>query len=229
MNNTIKVLLSVLMVSLSVFFVEINEYNKDIKVNSITEQILGKSTNFITKNYVDKQTEYSNFEIDLATKEMNQELEKIEYISDIKEWFVAYKNLIYKYSYIIDPPETIYDYFSDYELDLLFRVVQAEVGDEYSFESKVNVVSVIFNRLECNKFKNTLCEVLLEKNQFQSILDGRYKEVKVSESTILACEYVFMFGNTADGALFFESGDKNFHEKYAKFLFEDEAGHKFYK
>ena len=38
-----------------------------------------------------------------------EELEMINSISDKKEWFLLYKDIINRYSYILDIPETIYD------------------------------------------------------------------------------------------------------------------------
>lgn len=147
---------------------------------------------------------------------------EIESIEDKKEWFIVYKNIVDEYSYIIDPPETIYDYFNNEELDLLFHVVQAEVGDEYSFEQKVNVVSVIFNRFEHEKFPDTLPEILV-CDQFSPIANGRYKEVEVSEDTVLACEYAFIVEDTTDGCLFFDSNNALNYQ----FVFNDKA-HNFY-
>lgn len=98
---------------------------------------------------------------------------EIESIEDKKEWFIAYKSIIEEYSYIIDPPETIYEYFTEEELDLLFHVVQAEIGDEcYSFEQKANVASVVFNRLYHEKFPDALSEILVY-DQFSPISNGR--------------------------------------------------------
>lgn len=163
------------------------------------------------------------FEIDKVIEEMNQKMTEIESITDKKEWFISYKNIIEEYSHIIDPPETIYDYFTEEELDLLFHVVQAEVGDGYSFEQKINVCSVIFNRLEHERFPNTLSEILVY-DQFSPISDGRYKEVKVSEDTILTCEYAFMIEDTTNGCLFFDSNNTLNYQ----FVFNDSA-HNFYK
>lgn len=163
------------------------------------------------------------FEIDVAIEEMNQKMAEIESIEDKKEWFIAYKNIIDEYSYIIDPPETIYDHFTEEELDLLFRVVQAEIGDEYLFEPKVNVASVIFNRLEHERFPENLSEILVY-DQFSPISDGRYKEVEVSEDTILACEYAFQIEDTTDGCLFFDSNNTLNYQ----FIMNDGA-HNFYK
>lgn len=123
----------------------------------------------------------------------------------------------------MNQPETIYDYFSEEELELLFRVVQAEIGDEYSFEQKCNVASVIFNRLEHDRFPDTLLKILIP-SQFSTISNGSYKNVNISENTILACEYAFMIEDTADGCLFFDSNNALNYQ----FVFNDGA-HNFYR
>lgn len=144
-----------------------------------------------------------------------------------EEWFSQYKQLLKEYEGIAEAPITIYDQYTSEELDLLFRVVQAEIGDEYGFDEKCNVCSVIFNRILGSKFPNTLYEVLTP-NQFSTIKNGRIYDVAVSEKTIAACEYVFLFGDTTGGALYFESLRSNVHSSYAEYIFTDN-GHKFYK
>lgn len=223
MNRKIKIMLSVVIVSLSALVVPLKRHSKNIKTESVAVQVAAKPTEINIENFIEEQPVSINFEIDKAIEEMNQKMAEIESIEDKKEWFISYKNIIDEYSYIIDPPETIYDCFTEKELDLLFRVVQAEVGDEYSFEQKVNVASVIFNRLEHEKFPDTLLEILV-CDQFSPIADGRYKKVEVSENTILACEYTFMIEDTTNGCLFFDSNNTL---KY-QFVFNDSA-HNFYK
>ncbi len=161
-------------------------------------------------------------EVNTAIIEMDKEMQSIDSISDKKEYFIAYKEIVDKYSYILDPPETIYDYFTEDELDMFFHVVQAEIGDEYSFEQKCNVASVILNRIDHYKFSNEMFEILTP-DQFETIRNGSYRNVEVSEDTILACEYVFMFGDTTNGALFFDSNNTLNY----KFLASDGA-HNFY-
>lgn len=217
MNRRTRILLSIMIVSLSILIIPLNGYSKSIKAKSISMQVM-------PSKIVENQIKVSmNFKIDMAIKEMNQKMAEIEGIEDKKEWFILYKNIINKYSYIIDPPETIYDCFTDEELILLFSVVQAEVGDEYSFEQKANVASVVFNRLDHERFPNTLSEILVY-DQFSPIADGRYKEVVVSEDTILACEYAFSVSDTTNGCLFFDSNNSLNYE----FVFFDGA-HNFYK
>ena len=166
--------------------------------------------------------EIINNEVNSAIVKMGEEMSTIESITDKKEYLIAYKTIVDKYSYILDPPETIYDYFAEEELDMFFHVVQAEIGDEYSFDQKCNVASVVMNRIDHYRFSDEMFEILTP-DQFETISNGKYKEVEVSEDTILACEYVFMFGDTTGGALFFDSNNALNY----KLLFSDGA-HNFY-
>lgn len=162
-------------------------------------------------------------ELEIAQEEYDTKLENLNQTNLPKEeWFKQYKLLIEEHGDILGKPETIYDIFTQQELDLLFRVVQAEIGSEYSFEQKCNVVSVIYNRLKDERFGNTINEILVS-HQFSTISNGAIYRVTVDERTILACEYVYLFGDTTNGALFFDS---NGRLRYT-FVFNDGA-HNFY-
>ena len=192
-----------------------------------TEISVQENVDIINK-IMEEETELSeieklNNEVDAAIENMNVEMAEIESIENKKEWFIAYKEIVDRYSYILDPPEGIYDYYTDEELDMFFRVVQAEIGDEYTFEQKCNVASVILNRIEHYKFSDEMLEILTPQ-QFETVKNGSYKNVKVSEDTILACEYVFMIEDTTDGCLFFDSNKALNYE----FVFNDGI-HNFYK
>ncbi len=167
---------------------------------------------------------------EIAHTEYLAHMEKLNTCKNYKEWFLEYKTLINKYSSELDEVETIYDCFSEAELQLLFHVVEAEV-EGFGFEEKCNVASVIFNRLEHEGFGNTLFNVLIP-GQFTTIRNGKYKRVTPSEDTILACEYCFIIEETANGAIYFEGAKSNVHQAYATLVepkFEDHSGHKFYK
>lgn len=223
MNRKGKILLSIMIASLSAPVVPLVGHSENLKTESVAVQVAIRTTENTAEIFIEEQPTTINFEIDKVIEEMNQKMVKIESIADKKEWFIAYKNIINEYSYIIDPPETIYDYFTEEELDLLFHVVQAEVGDEYSFESKINVVNVIFNRFYHERFPDTLSDILVY-DQFSPIADGRYRKVEVTEDVILACEYAFMMEDTTDGCLFFDSNNTLNYQ----FVFNDGA-HNFYK
>ncbi len=132
MNKIIKILLSVVIVSLSALIVPLRGHGENIITEPVTVQELvtentGKQVEEIMKVSTNKIVAI-NFEIDEEIENMNQEMIEIESIEDKKEWFIAYKDIIDKYSEILDPPETIYYYFSDEEMYLLFHVVQEEIG-----------------------------------------------------------------------------------------------------
>lgn len=203
------------------FVAPIMGQNNDKTEISVQENI--DTTNEIIKETELSEIEKLNNEVDAAIENMNVEMAEIESIENKKEWFIAYKEIVDRYSYILDPPEGIYDYYTDEELDMFFRVVQAEIGDEYTFEQKCNVASVILNRIEHYKFSDEMLEILTPQ-QFETVKNGSYKNVKVSEDTILACEYVFMIEDTTDGCLFFDSNKALNYE----FIFND-GTHNFYK
>ena len=186
------------------FVAPIMGQNNDKTEISVQENI--DTTNEIIKETELSEIEKLNNEVDAAIENMNVEMAEIESIENKKEWFIAYKEIVDRYSYILDPPEGIYDYYTDEELDMFFRVVQAEIGDEYTFEQKCNVASVIFNRIYNEQFPNTMFEVLTS-DQFETISNGRYKNVEVSEETILACEYAFQIEDTTGGCLFFDNNN----------------------
>lgn len=161
---------------------------------------------------------------EIAEKRKSERLDEISDIEDKREWFIAYKEIVSDYDTILDLPDTIYDVFTEEELDFLFRVVQAEVGDEEStFEQKVNVARVIFNRLEHENFPDTLNEILTQENQFTVVTNKKYKQIEISGEIILACEYAYQIENRSE-LLFFDCNDTL---KYEKVM--NDGIHNFYK
>ncbi|MCM1234155.1 MAG: hypothetical protein NC489_28970 [Ruminococcus flavefaciens] len=213
------VLLAVMLVSLVLPFLVKNSENNEPEIKEVPIVIVTAKP----EEDEDKEiVETVNVE-KIAIDNFYDEMEYISKIEDTMEWYKNYKRVIEKYSYIVAPPETIYDYFTEDELDLLFHVVQAEVGDErYTFEQKSNVAGVIFSRVEHENFPDTLSEILIS-GQFSTIDNDRYREVIVTEETILACEYAFQIGSDADDCLFFDSDESLNY----KFIMNDEA-HNFY-
>ena len=166
---------------------------------------------------------------ELVIKKMQEEMKTVNTIEDKEQWFVAYKALVHKYEYIIDPPSTIYDYYTNEEINLIQRVVETEFYDQ-DFESKVNVACVVFNRIEDEEgnYGANVKEVVTAKNQFA------YGREKITESTILAIEYAFQIEDTTNGCVAFRSGEKpekwyTTETHYWTKQFEDNSGHAFYK
>ncbi len=225
-------ILIIILISIFVFIIKLNqEKNKtknDVYQSNMYEIDSQKNIRKYFKNFAINVNKHKDF------KSENEEIDDIdsEYEQIISEqkttgqWFIEYKEFINKHPN--KKAETIYETFSQTELDLLFKVVQAEVGN-YDFSSKVNVANVIFNRVKDEKFEDTLNEILIN-SQFATISNNAINKVTVDEETILACEYAFIFEDTTNGALFFDSTDGNsWAARNKKWIFKDEAGHNFYK
>lgn len=171
-------------------------------------------------------------EIDIVSEKIFEAQQRINALEceDTMEWFKKYKEIQDEYSEWIDKDETIYDYFDGSELDLLFHIVETEVRGEDNFDEKVNVASVIFNRIDHEDFPMNLIEILTERPQFSSYISGDYKNVTVTETTILACEYAFQFPDTTNGALWFDSTRGNsWADRNREYIFTDSVGHSFYR
>lgn len=158
---------------------------------------------------------------DIKSQEVLERQKELESIDDNEERFIEYKKLIDEYSEWVDPPETIYDYYTEDEIYLMQKCVETETFQQ-DFDSKVNVASVILNRINNDDFSNNVSEIIV-KGQFA------FGREDISEDTVLAIEYAFMFGDTTDGALYFHSNPKTDTFNGAKFIFTDDAGHHFYK
>lgn len=198
------------------------------EVEEINIEFIEESEQIVTEQNLENiKLQYSESTIDFKQRELLRKQKEILNIKDNKEYFLEYKKLIEEYSDWFDPPLNIYDYFDENEIDLLFKVVEAE-ATAGGFDEKANIASVIFNRLDHEKFGDTLNEILIP-SQFSPLLDGRAYKVEITEDTILACEYAFMIDDTTDGALYFEAKGSNVHAAYAEYMFTDQIGHSFYK
>lgn len=183
-------------------------------------------------NIVSSGNEVQQDEIDIVSEKIFEAQQRINALEreDTMEWFKKYKEIQNEYSEWIDIDETIYDYFDTSELDLLFHIVETEVRGENNFDEKVNVANVIFNRIKHEDFPTNLIDILTEYPQFSSYTSGAYKNVEITETTILACEYAFQFQDTTNGALWFDSTRGNsWADRNREYIFTDNVGHSFYK
>lgn len=216
MKKNMKIVTGILLIVVGIFTPIFNESPQPLNSEMITEW-----------EEIDNSLHDTTWKLDEYTMLLNEIPYDFNNDAEKMDWFIEYKNIINQYPKELHNTKTIYDVYSDSELDLLFRIVQAEAGDEYGFIEKTNVVSVIFNR--CQSENKTLTEILTAKSQFSPYSNGSYKTVIIDEKTILACEFVFMFGDTTDGCVAFKSRelDSNTWYGWTK-LFSDNA-HCFYK
>ncbi|MBQ7920679.1 MAG: cell wall hydrolase [Lachnospiraceae bacterium] len=122
------------------------------------------------------------------------------------------------------------------EYEMLLRIVEAEAGGEDT-EGKILVANVVLNRVESDKFPDTIEEVIFQKNgkvtQFSPVADGRYYTVEVSEDTIEAVNRALSGEDLSQGALYFaarssaDSDNMRWFDRHLTFLFKH-GGHEFF-
>ena len=204
-----------------------NNTDKQEKIRT-TEVKIEKSNLYKSKNDTNAYPENTNEEmienIQFKIREilLNAEMNELKTIEDKREWFVEYKRIINKYSKWFDPPETIYDVFTDDEINLICKTVETEcyMAD---FISKCNVASVIFNRIEMEGYGDTITNIICCENQFV------YGRDNITEDTILAVEYAFCIEDTTNGCVAFRSDVCPPSWYKWEYVFTDESGHHFYK
>ena len=190
--------------------------------NEITENVENVGSSEVSKDIQEAKEEIEEeVELEKKQQEVLEKQEQLKTIQDKKEWFLAYKELIEEYSEWFDPPETIYDYYTEDEIYLMQKCIETETF-EADFDSKVNVANVIFNRMESEEFSDNVYDVIVP-GQFA------FGRNNISEDTVLALEYAFMIGDTTNGALYFHSLSYTPTFNGASYIFTDELGHHFYK
>lgn len=188
------------------------ERTTETEVETITE--VETTTEYIPETTVEEIVTEEETTVDRLWL-MSNEIEHIIATSTM-DWFIQFKNIIAKYP-DVSPYVSIYEKYSDWEIDTMMRVVYCEIGSG-SFEQMCNIAQVILNRVHNPYFPNTLGDVLLSPQQFTPVLTGWYQTVTPSEAVKLACEYVAMFYTVGDTVFFDTNGRGN---EYGTFRFFD--------
>lgn len=99
---------------------------------------------------------------------------------------------------------------TDAEIDLLAKVVRAESGNQDS-KGKRLVVDVILNRVDSDKFPNTVKEVIYAKNQFSTVTDGSLlKAAYTVDNTDYEAVYSELNTRIDTEIMFFTAGRYNY-------------------
>ncbi|NLZ81951.1 MAG: cell wall hydrolase [Clostridiales bacterium] len=118
------------------------------------------------------------------------------------------------------------------EYDILLHIVAAEAGG-CDIKGQILVANVIFNRMENEKFPNTIKEVVFQKNQFTPALNGTIWNAHISDLTKEAVDRALNGEDFSEGALFFSArsmvdpDDMTWFDRNLKWLFEHD-GHEFF-
>lgn len=134
--------------------------------------------------------------------------------------------------------ERRYNYIlSEEDLDMLLRIVEAEAGNQDE-EGKLLVANVVLNRVESEKFPDTVTEVVLQREngvcQFSPVSNKTIWTVKVSEETKNAVDRALCGEDISEGALYFaareyaDSEKMKWFDNHLTYLFKH-GGHEFFK
>lgn len=97
---------------------------------------------------------------------------------------------------------------SENELEILFRIVEAEAGCEDE-DGRVLVANVILNRLTDEQFPDSIREIVFQREkgvtQFSPVADGSFDAVTVSDTTRAAVRRALEGEDLSQGALYFAS------------------------
>lgn len=124
------------------------------------------------------------------------------------------------------------DYSVPYELNgddeyRLAKIAMAEAEDQTT-EGKALVMLVVLNRVNSDRFPDTISDVIFDDGQFSPVADGRYEAVAPDEDCWKALDLIQGGWDESQGALYFESESKSeWHRKNLRYLFQC-GSHYFY-
>ena len=114
------------------------------------------------------------------------------------------------------------------EADLLMKIARSEGGDSKS--GQLWVMGVILNRLNDDRFPNTIKEVISQSGQFEVYRTGIYKNADVNVNSHLALADLESGINPTQGAVWFEANTNSDHSWHkTKEFIAQIGGNRFYK
>lgn len=115
------------------------------------------------------------------------------------------------------------------ELELLAKIIYAESGHE-SYEGQVAVGSVILNRVQDDRFPDTIRDVIYQPNQFGPARTGQLDKIKPSDDALRAAEQVLAGEDLLEGAVYFHNPRRDTQTFFRTLtLVEDIGNHRFLK
>lgn len=110
--------------------------------------------------------------------------------------------------------------WTDVEEYLLAKIAMAEAESEDT-ECKALVILTVLNRVESDKFPDTIKEVIYQHDQFTPVLNGRFDWVEPDEDCYAALRLVESGWDESQGALYFETADYEvWHDRNLEKLFD---------
>lgn len=211
----------------SLFLIVVNFSYYNISIKNYKE--LENKYNELMLDYVALQdVHYSlhNNYLELSQEKEFDKIKLLSYIEPLKEYdrisyLTQYKAMIEEYPLLFNH-HNLSDEFSEQQIQLMYQCIETETY-QCDIIGKINVASVILNRLESNIFPNDPISVITAPNQFA------YHRQNISNETILALEYAYLVGDTTNGCVSFRSDSAPTRWGNWYYQFTDKVGHNFYK
>ena len=186
------------------------------------EPIIIQSEEIPTTVTIEETQEFTKENIEESVSEdiFEQKLSELDSITDKKEKILAYIDMEEEWGSYSLTPSRISQVFTEEEIYLIARCVETEVFDR-DFESRVNICSVVLNRLNDEEFGDTVAEVIIP-GQFA------FWRTEITEDTWLAIEYAYVFGSEVDDALWFHSFDEPI-DFYGTYFYSDSCHHFYHR
>lgn len=162
---------------------------------------------------------YPQYKVITPQDVISKEMAVIKTIENKEEKLDEYLKMFEKYEVFNELPPLVEDEFTEEEIFLIARCVETEVY-ERDFDCKVNVASVIFNRLKDDRWGDEVDEIIVP-GQFS------FWRTEISEDTYDAIRYAWIFGSDAEDALWFHSFSEPI-DFYGEHFYSDTAVHHFY-
>lgn len=127
------------------------------------------------------------------------------------------------------PSETAMLPYSEEDLLLLAKIIDAEAGNE-SYEGQVAVGSVVINRVKDSRFPDTIEEVIYQPNQFGPVTTGKIDQIEPDEDALRAAKQVLLGEDLLEDALYFFNPNRDSNEAFKNLtLVKDIGNHRFMK
>lgn len=142
----------------------------------------------------DEAAEASQAELETKEQKLRKKLDEIPLPADVPSSLTYIYNPSFRMS------------ISDKERNILYRIVQAEAGDQDIY-GRILVANVVLNRVFDRRFPGDIESVVFQKiggaTQFAPTKDGRYWTVTVTSKTIEAVDRALRGEDYSKGALYF--------------------------
>lgn len=133
------------------------------------------------------------------------------------------------------PPETeetlppiVLD-LTEEEQEMLLKIGMAELGHEECPECIALVMCTVLNRVNADRFGNSIYSVLHAQEQFTPVMDGSYAKAEPNDACYAALDMVLRGWDESQGAFYYEFCEgESWHSKNLQLLTEH-CNTRFYK